>query len=126
MFLATQIFISVSVILPWVANNTATDTKRAAGLWILNAVGQCGPLLGTNVFPSDEAPYYRKGMWICCAFCLLVAVLGAMLSSIYVWENRKRDREELGMDASGIAEGLGENIETGGELERARGFRYVI
>lgn len=74
-------------------------------------IGQCGPLLGkyftcgkcdrrmlttmagTNVFPSSEKPYYRKGMWISAAMCLMVAVTAIILSGWIIWENRKLDRE---------------------------------
>ena len=49
--------------------------------------------LGTNVFPTSEKPYYRKGMWISAAFCLLVAVLSGVLSCWLIWENKKMDRE---------------------------------
>lgn len=45
-FLATIIFTSVALLLSWVANTHATDSKRAAGLAILATGGQCGPVLG--------------------------------------------------------------------------------
>ena len=48
---------------------------------------------GTNVFPASEKPYYRKGMWISAAFCLLVAVLSGCLSLWLIHENKKMDRE---------------------------------
>lgn len=55
-------------------------------------VGQCGPLLGTNVFPSSQAPLYREGSWICCAFALLSGVT-ALVQSFFLWrENEKMDR----------------------------------
>jgi hypothetical protein len=92
-FLATIIFTSVALTLSWVSNTHATDSKRAAGLAILATGGQCGPVLGTNIFPPSEAPYYRKGMWISCGACLLVFFL-AMLQSFLLWrENQRRDRK---------------------------------
>jgi len=57
-FLATIIFTSVALMLSWVANTHATDSKRAAALAILATGGQCGPVLGTNIFPPGEAPFY--------------------------------------------------------------------
>lgn len=48
---------------------------------------------GTNVFPASEKPYYRKGMWISAAFCLLVAVLSCVLSLWLIWENKKMEKE---------------------------------
>lgn len=55
-------------------------------------VGQCGPLLGTNVFPSSQGPLYREGMWICCAFALLSGVTAMVLSFCLWQENKKMDR----------------------------------
>lgn len=79
-------------------------------------LGQCGPLLGTNVFPASEKPYYVKGSWISTAFCLLVAVVSAALSFSLWRENKKLDRifHERPEDEEN------ENVRT------PRGFRYVI
>ncbi|KAI9722552.1 MAG: hypothetical protein M1828_004547 [Chrysothrix sp. TS-e1954] len=91
-FLATQIFVCVSLLLSWTANLSASESRRAGGYVILSTIGQCGPLLGTNVFPSSEKPYYRKGMWISCAFSFLVAVLSVTLSLIIKWEEKRGKR----------------------------------
>jgi hypothetical protein len=91
LFLATIIFTSVALLLSWVANTHATDSKRGAAMAILSTGGQCGPVLGTNIFPPGDAPYYRKGMWISCGACLIV-FFGASLQSYLLWrENKKRD-----------------------------------
>ncbi|GAB1215288.1 hypothetical protein ATERTT37_004474 [Aspergillus terreus] len=93
MFLATQIFVSVALVLTWVGNTHATDSKRAGAFAILATGGQCGPILGTNIFPETDAPYYRKGMWISCGACLIVVVMG-VAQMFFLWSaNRRRDRE---------------------------------
>jgi hypothetical protein len=74
-------------------------------------LGQCGPLLGTNMFPSSQAPLYRTGSWVCCAFALLSAAV-ALTQSLLLWlENRKLDRihgplEELDIDAQTDPDGI--------------------
>jgi dipeptide/tripeptide permease len=88
---AIGIFPAIINILPWVLNNQGSDTKRGAGIAMLNLVGQCGPLLGTRVYPGTEAPYYRKGMWTCAAFMLFNAFLALVLRTYLQWENRKLD-----------------------------------
>ncbi|KAK3648074.1 hypothetical protein LTR56_007774 [Elasticomyces elasticus] len=92
-FMAVQIFASVALLLSWTANIHATESKRAGGYVVLATVGQCGPLLGTNIFPPTEKPYFRKGMAISAAFCLLVAVLSGVLSCWLIYENKKMARE---------------------------------
>lgn len=93
LFLAVCIFVSVSQLLIWVSNTHATDSKRAAGLAILATGGQCGPVLGTNIFPPTDKPYYRKGMWISCGACLLVFCLAIVQMLILHRNNKKRDEK---------------------------------
>lgn len=118
-FLATIIFTSVALLLTWVTNTHATDSKRAAGLAILATGGQCGPVLGTNIFPPSEAPFYRKGMWISCGACLLVVVF-ATIQSFLLWrENKKRDAKygkERDTTYIGVHNTLGND----------ESFRYII
>lgn len=105
-FLAVNIFCAVALLLAWTANLHATESGRAGGYTILATVGQCGPLLGTNIFPSSEAPLYRKGMWISFAFCLLVSALGGILSLILIRENRKMEKSELELPLDSEALGV--------------------
>ncbi|KAL0260307.1 hypothetical protein SLS55_003993 [Diplodia seriata] len=123
-FLAVQIFVTVAVVLVWNVNTNETGSKRAGGLWLVMTLGQCGPLLGTNVFPADEAPYYRRGMWVSCAFALVAAAASAALSLALWRENRRRDRvygkpaDDQGRP-TGRADGL--TLE-----ERERSVRFII
>lgn len=91
-FLAVFIFITTSVLLVWNSNTNATASSKAGGLWIIMTVGQCGPLLGTNMFPDSDAPYYRRGSWVCFAFAMLSSVTAAALSFLLWQENKRRDR----------------------------------
>lgn len=90
-FLIVTSFVTVAVTVTWSANTNDNETKRAGGLWILNTVGQCGTLLGANSFPANEAPYYRKGMWIGFAFSMLAATTCTTISILLWRENRRRD-----------------------------------
>ncbi|KAJ3578760.1 hypothetical protein NPX13_g1807 [Xylaria arbuscula] len=112
-YLAITIFVSVAILIPWVSNSHNTESKRAGGFAIFATFGQAGPLLGTNIFPSKEAPYYRKGSWISFSFCVLVAVTSAIFSLLLRRENRRLDRLM--------------QSEEGEDVDRSRrGFRYVI
>ncbi|KAK5735750.1 hypothetical protein LTR17_007922 [Elasticomyces elasticus] len=100
-FLVVLIFTTVAFILVWNANSNETESKRAGGVWIVQCVGQCGTLLGTHIFPADEKPYYRKGMWIGFAFSLLAATACATLSFSFWRDNKRRDQESGNVDATG-------------------------
>ncbi len=68
---AGGVFPAISNILPWTLNNQGSDSKRGAGITLLNIIGQCGPLLGTRMFPARDAPYYVTGMSVCASFSKL-------------------------------------------------------
>lgn len=126
-FLAAMgVFPAIANILPWVLNNQGSDTKRGAGIAILNMIGQCGPLLGTRLYPEGEGPYYKKGMWVCAAFMILNAVLAFALRMLLVSGNSKLD-EKYGVI------GGSEELESEKEMESPQGmendgpqFRYIL
>ncbi|PGH11312.1 hypothetical protein AJ79_04928 [Helicocarpus griseus UAMH5409] len=121
LFLAVQIFVSVAVILTWVGNTHATDSKRAGALALLATGGQCGPVLGTNIFPVSDGPFYRKGMWISCAMCLMVAVLAGVQMGVLWRDNRRREGQ------GGVEEGKdGERMEVVDGAGRDGRFRYML
>ncbi|KAF2083777.1 MFS general substrate transporter [Saccharata proteae CBS 121410] len=90
---AAGIFPAIANILPWVSNNQGSDTRRGVGFVILNVVGQCGPLLGTRLYPSHEGPFYVKGQAVCAAFLFFTTFLALGLRTLLAWENKKLDRQ---------------------------------
>jgi MFS family permease len=90
---AGGIFPTIANVLPWVLNNQGSDERRGAGIMLLNLIGQCGPLLGTRLYPSSEGPYYVKGQSVCAAFMFFTTILAITLRTLLVWENKKLDRE---------------------------------
>ncbi|KAJ5101632.1 hypothetical protein NUU61_003854 [Penicillium alfredii] len=90
---ACGIFPSIANVLPWVLNNQGSDTRRGGGIILLNVIGQCGPFLGTNVFPDADAPRYTRGMSICAAFMFFSTLLALGLRCLLVWENRQLDKK---------------------------------
>jgi len=130
-FAAAGIFPCIGNILPWVLNNQGSDTKRGTGIAILNLVGQCGPLLGTRVYPSKDSPYYRLGMWVCAGFMLFNFVLAFGLRALLIWENKKLDRKygAVGrVDRDGkVADGIsGSGLAGVGDENDGPRFRYVL
>ncbi|CAN6632332.1 thiamine pathway transporter Thi73p [Trichomonascus vanleenenianus] len=118
-YLATAgVFPCVPVLIAWVGNNQRSDTARGMGFVILQAIGQCGPLLGTRIFPASDAPHYRKGLWISFGFLCLVCALGLILRFYYIWENKKLDEKH------GPAEGRRNNHEDAIGLENGDNINY--
>jgi len=72
---AAGVFLTIGNIVPWALNNQASEAGRGTRIANINLVGQCGPLLGTRLYPSNEGPFYKKEMWICAAFMLFNTTL---------------------------------------------------
>lgn len=99
---AAGVFPATANILPWTLNNHAGASRRGSAIALLNIIGQCGPLLGTRIFPTRDGPYYVRGMAICAAFMLFNALLAVVLRTLLAWENRRLDRRDA--DADGARE----------------------
>jgi len=113
---ASGIFACIGNILPWVLNNQGSDTKRGTGIAMLNMIGQCGPLLGTRIFPATDKPVYRTGMIVSAAFIFFNAILALALRSLLAWENKKLDKKY----------GVAKKNEDIAEENEGPNFRYIL
>lgn len=110
---ATGFFSAITIIVTWNLNNQESDSQKGAGMAIMNLIGQMGPLIGTSIFPDEDAPYFAKGMSICALFMMSVAVFAGVLRWVLIKENRK-------LRESGDAEYAGVPLEEGGSTRRER------
>ena len=87
---ATGFFSAVTLIITWTINNQESDSKKGTGMAMLNVIGQCGPLLGTRLYPDVDKPYYVKGMSICAVFMLFVFAGSLGLRVVLKKANRRK------------------------------------
>ncbi|KAL2267441.1 hypothetical protein VTJ83DRAFT_4718 [Remersonia thermophila] len=88
-------FFSVVVLtLAWAVNNQPSAARRGAAFALLQVLGQCGPLVGTRLFPERQAPYYATGMAVCAGGMAGVAVLAVALRGWLARVNARWDKEE--------------------------------
>ncbi|KZM25884.1 uncharacterized protein EKO05_0009157 [Ascochyta rabiei] len=113
-------FSCITVIITWTINNQESDSKRGAGMAILNVIGQCGPLVGASLFPDEQGPWYVRGMAICAGFMVLTAVLAAVLRWTLVRENRRAREGRGGVAYAGIP------LDEGGRGGEKRGFEFML
>lgn len=97
-------FSAISLILAWTMDNRVANEGKGTSVAILNLIGQCGPLLGTRLYPESDGPWYIRGMAVCSFFMLLVAVLAFTLRIILKRANR-----------AGSGDGMGIEMDTHGE-----------
>lgn len=90
---ACGVFPAIANTLSWLLNNQRSDTKRGVSIAVMNVIGQCGSLLGTQLFPKGEGPYYTNGMIVCAGFMLLCALLAFGLRAYFKYRNDQWDKE---------------------------------
>ncbi|KAK9778083.1 putative Major facilitator superfamily (MFS) profile domain-containing protein [Seiridium cardinale] len=118
-FLASAgVFATIPNILGLTLNNQGSDSRRGMSIVLINLVGQCGPFLGTNVFPASQSPRYVEGMSICAAFMFFSAILALTQRFLLSWENVRLDRKH------GLVT-KGEGYEPASE-NYGPNFRYVL
>ncbi|KAK3687508.1 major facilitator superfamily domain-containing protein [Podospora appendiculata] len=130
---AIGFFNVVVLTIAWSINNQRNESRQGGGFALMQVVGQCGPLVGTRLYPDGDAPYYTVGMGVCAAAMLGVAVLAGGLRWYLGVLNRRLDREEgeKGVGGKAGAEEGEEEALVGGsgmgkktdEVER---FRYML
>ncbi|KDQ58571.1 hypothetical protein JAAARDRAFT_128911 [Jaapia argillacea MUCL 33604] len=112
-------YTTIGVIIAWYAHNLGSETKKATGIPMFMAIGQCGSVLGSQLYPITDGPKYIKGFAVTCALEFLAAICCVILSVSYRMDNRRRDRlygrprPDTKVDTSELA-------------DKAPEFRYVI
>ncbi len=126
---AAGFFNVVVLTIAWTINNQRTESQQGGGFVLMQLIGQCGPLVGTRLYPDVDAPYYTRGMTVCAGAMLGVALLAGVLRWWLGRLNRRLEREEdegrrAGVEGPEEEEGL-----VGGPGRGARRmerFRYML
>ncbi|TBU38662.1 MFS general substrate transporter [Dichomitus squalens] len=105
-------------IIAWFVDNLGSETKKATGLPLLQAIGQCGALLGSHMYPLTQGPRYIKGFAVNCGLDLLAALIAAILTICYQRENRRRDIQYGKPDPNAL-------VDTSELADKATDFRYT-
>lgn len=105
-------FSVITLIITWTINNQESESRQGAGFVMMQLIGQCGPLVGTRLYPEEDAPWYGLGMAACTGAMVMVATLALILRIVLARKNRRTDRGKMA------------NIEyeMGGKSEQEEGF----
>ena len=109
--------------LPTISDNQGSDARRGMSIVLINLIGQCGPFLGTNIFPTRQHPRYIEGMSICAAFMFFSAILAISQRQLLVWENSKLDRKYGTTTKDAMSSGVSESVAVENYGPK---FRYVL
>ncbi|GJP89600.1 MFS transporter [Aspergillus niger] len=113
-------FSAITLIITWTMDNRPANEGKGASVALLNVIGQCGPLLGTRLYPASQGPWYVSGMAVCAGFMVLVAALAGLLRWLLGREMRGR---EMGKGDDGDEDGI--ELEEGGGEEREVLMGYI-
>ncbi|KAF4587296.1 hypothetical protein GQ602_003989 [Ophiocordyceps camponoti-floridani] len=130
---AAGFFCVVTLIITWNINNQPGRHRQGLAFALMQFVGQCGPLIGTRLYPARHAPFYTPGMLVCACAMGVVAVLGLVLRRLLRSHNRNMDRaddEKLTEERERLV-GEGETMastasKSGSTTDTTARFRYML
>ncbi|KAG6335126.1 hypothetical protein ID866_3966 [Astraeus odoratus] len=111
-------YTAIGVIIAWFAHNLGSETKKAAGIPMFMAIGQCGSVLGSNIYPSTDGPRYLRGFTITCALQAWATVCAIILYISFRRENKRRDALYGKPDPDAT-------VDTSELADKAPMFRYI-
>ncbi|KAI0049241.1 MFS general substrate transporter [Auriscalpium vulgare] len=111
-------YTTIGITIAWYAHNLGSETKRATGTPLYMAIGQCGSVLGSHLFPATEGPRYIKGFAVLTALEFLGALCALVLTMHFRRENARRDR----VHGAHVPD---TRVDTSELADAAPGFRYV-
>lgn len=90
-FVISGCYGAITVSLTWLNNNILGKKRRGISIGIMLAFGNCGSILGSNVYLADEAPLYPTGYSVSLAMIILTQ-LAAICYFFYArYENRQKE-----------------------------------
>ncbi|KAF9269417.1 MFS general substrate transporter [Marasmius fiardii PR-910] len=111
-------YTGIGIIIAWFAHNLGSETKKATGIPMFMAIGQCGSVLGSHLLPKIEGPRYIKGFAVCCALEFLATLCSFVLTVSYRMDNARRNKK-YGVPAAH------ERVDVSELADKAPAFRYV-
>ncbi|ROW09392.1 hypothetical protein VMCG_02623 [Cytospora schulzeri] len=121
---AVGFFCVVVLNIAWNVNNARGSGHKGAGFALMQVLGQCGPLVGTRLYPKADGPWFTRGMGVCSVAMLVVAALALGLRVYLARVNRRLAVREAG-NGQGVEEEEG-LVGGGGKSRNNGGFRYML
>lgn len=93
-FMTAGCYIVMPIMVVWNAINVGKGYQRVVSFAMTTAVGNCGALISSNVYITEEAPGYRTGFSVGVGMSCLAVVTMTILYIGLVLENRKREKQQ--------------------------------
>lgn len=103
-FAAAGIYPATGLVLSWPAVNVGGQTKRAVANAMQISIGNCGAVIGTQIYRAEDAPRFVVGHSVALGYTVASACLTLFTWRYLARENKKKDAVAPG---SGIVGGEG-------------------
>ncbi len=103
-FAAAGIYPAVALVLSWPAVNVSGPTKRGVANALQISIGNCGAVIRTQIYRSEDSPRYIVGHSVAMAYCIVSA---CMTLITWWWLSRENKKKEAAHPDSGVTGGAG-------------------
>ncbi|KAK4948701.1 hypothetical protein LTR10_012705 [Elasticomyces elasticus] len=100
-FAAAGIYPSVALVLSWPANNVSGQTKRAIANAIQISIGNCGAVIGTQLYRTESSPRFFLGH----SFALGYLVANLLVTTTLWWVLKRENERRQAIPVSEQGEG---------------------
>lgn len=96
---AGGIYPAVAIVLSWPANNVSGQTKRCIANAMQISIGNCGAVIGTQLYRSETSPRYFLGHGLALGYLVANTVVVTVLWQVLRRQNadKERVRESQGL-----------------------------
>ena len=84
-------YIQMPILVVWLSNNMGGNAKAAFATGVMIGLGNCGNLVSSNVFITDESPRFKTGFGTGLGLNMLGVVASSALELYCLMANRRRD-----------------------------------
>lgn len=122
-FAAAGIYPAVAIVLSWPANNVSGQTKRCIANAMQISIGNCGAIIGTQLYRTESSPRYYLGH----SFALGYLVANIIVVSI-LWQVLRREnaKKEAVREAQGLSPLMGDVGDADGEFLGDKDPRWIF
>lgn len=107
-FLAAGIFPAVAIVLAWPTNNVSGQTKRCIANAMQISIGNCGAILGTQLYRTEMEPRYYLGNGFALGYLVANILVVGTLWYVLARENAKKERQRVEQGLSTLMGDIGD------------------
>lgn len=120
---AAGIYPSVAIVLSWPANNVSGQTKRCISNALQISIGNCGAVIGTQLYRDDTSPRFFLGHGFALGYLVANIVVVSVLWQVLRRENAEKERVR---ESQGLSPLMGDIGDAEGDFLGDKDPRWVF